>query len=96
MIKVRKRNGFMHDFELEKIRLSILNCANEINYSLDELDIKLLIDEILYMITKVHKNNSSNTISTYELKGMVYCALVNEGFGDIAAVYTDIGFRKYS
>jgi hypothetical protein len=48
------------------------------------------------MITKVHKNNSSNTISTYELKGMVYCALVNEGFGDIAAVYTDIGFRKYS
>lgn len=96
MIKVRKRNGFIHDFDLRKTRLSILNCANEINYSLDEADIKLLLNEVLYMISNVHTNNSSNTISTYELKGMVYCALVNEGFGEVAAKYTNISFRKYS
>lgn len=95
-MKVRKRNGFVYDFEVEKIKKSILNSACNSNISLDECDIKFLIGEILYILNNVHKNNTTRMTSAYELKGIVYCALVNEGFKELATAYMDTGFRKYS
>lgn len=94
-MKVRKRNGFINDFEVSKIETSILKPAYTINSSLTESDVKFLINEILYIINDVHKNNEGNMISAYELKGIVYCALVNEGFKEVAAAYMDTNFRKY-
>lgn len=96
MMKVRKRNGFIRKFETVKIKYSIMNSANDVGVFLTESNIKSLVNEILYMITEVHKDNLSHIISTYELKGMVYCALINEGFSDVAESYMNITFRKYS
>ena len=95
-MKVRKRNGFIYDFEVNKIKTSILNSALNANISLTDSDIKSLINEILYIINNIHKNNPSRVTSAYELKGIVYCALVNEGFKDMATSYMDTNFRKYS
>lgn len=95
-MKVRKRNGFIYDFEVNKIKTSILNSASNANISLTDSNIKSLINEILYIINNIHKNNPSRVTSSYELKGIVYCALVNEGFKDIATSYMDTNFRKYS
>lgn len=95
-MKVRKRNGFIYDFEVNKIKTSILNSALNANISLTDSDVKSLINEILYIINNIHKNNQSRVTSAYELKGIVYCALVNEGFKDIATSYMDTNFRKYS
>lgn len=95
-MQVRKRNGFIRNFKTIKIEYSIINSANDVGIFLTESDIKLLVHEILYMITKVHKDSLSRVISTYELKGMVYCALINEGFSEVAESYMDIAFKKYS
>ncbi len=95
-MKVRKRNGFVYDFNIDKIKTSILNSACNANIFLNESEIKFLINEILYMINNVHKNNTTRMTSSYELKGIVYCALVNEGFKDVATSYMDTNFRKYS
>lgn len=97
-MKVRKRNGFIYDFEVEKIKRSLVNSANNANISLEEeeSDIKFLIGEILYILNNIHKNNTTRMTSAYELKGIVYCALVNEGFKELATAYMDTGFRKYS
>lgn len=95
-MKVRKRNGFIYDFEINKIKKSILNSACNANVSLTDSDIKFLINEILYIINNIHKDNSSSLTTAYELKGIVYCALVNEGFKDVATSYMDTSFRKYS
>lgn len=95
-MKVRKRNGFICDFEIIKIKRSIINSATDAGIFLTESNIKSLVNEILYMITQVYKDKLNYTISTYELKGMVYCALTNGGFLDVAKSYMNIAFRKYS
>ena len=46
-MKVRKRNGFIYDFEVNKIKTSILNSALNANISLTDSDVKSLINEIL-------------------------------------------------
>ncbi len=95
-MKVRKRNGFIYDFEVDKIKTSILNSACDVNVSLSDSDIKFLTNEILYIINDVYKNNTNRITSAYELKGIVYCTLVNESFKDVATSYMDVNFRKYS
>ena len=61
-MKVRKRNGFIYDFEVNKIKTSILNSALNANISLTDSDVKSLINEILYIINNIHKNKKLNNL----------------------------------
>lgn len=95
-MKVIKRNGSIYELNVDKLKTSIINSASDINILLTESDVKLIVNKVLYILNNVHKNDKLRTTSSYELRGIVYYVLVNQGFKNIADSYMDTDFRKYS
>lgn len=93
-MKIIKRNGSIYDLDVDKIKTSILNSANDINVLLTASDVKLLVNKVLSIINNIHKDDKLRITSAYELRGIVYYVLVNQGFKNVANAYMDNGFRK--
>lgn len=93
-MKIIKRSGSIYELDIDKIKTSILNSANDINILLTASDIKVLVNEILSILNDIHKNDKFPTTSAYELRGIVYYVLTHQGFKSIANAYMDNGFRK--
>lgn len=93
-MKVIKRNGSIYELDVDKIKTSILNSASDINILLTASDIKLLINEVLYILNTINKNEKIRKTSAYELRGIIYYVLAEQGFKKIAMAYMDNGFKK--
>jgi transcriptional repressor NrdR len=86
-MKVIKKNGSIDELSLEKIKTSIMNSADDINYTLTESDLHVILNvfkELLDMVT-----GDVKTTSIYELRGLVIESLTRNGFSKVAKSYMD-------
>ena len=82
---VIKRNGNIEEFDINKLRVSIINSADDINFILTEGDINILLNQIKKRLSEL--TNDNRATSTYEIRGLVYHALMNNGFKGIVKSY---------
>lgn len=82
-MNVIKKDGSLQDLNIEKIETSIINASDDINFSLTSANIKDISNEIITVLNKIRKDNTS----TYELVGITIKSLIKLGFRDIAKSY---------
>lgn len=82
-MNVIKNDGTIQNLDIKKIETSILNAANDIDFSLNSSDINDISSEIINVLHKIRKDNTS----TYELVGITIKSLIKLGFRDIAKSY---------
>lgn len=81
---VIKKNGNMEEFDMDKLRLSIVNSADDIKSILNEGDINTVLNQIKRSLSDLTNNRVT---STYEIRGLIYHALMNNGFKNIVKSY---------
>ena len=82
---VIKKNGSHQEFDNEKIRKSINSCKSSIDCYMNEGDIQALASQFNKIFSEVTKGNAHT--STYEIRGIVYHVLMENGFKDVAKTY---------
>lgn len=91
-MNIKKRNNKIDTFIPQKIKTSIINSAYDINYSLTDSDIKLILYNILKTLTDLNGNNQDTSV--YEVRGIIYCILIELGFKEVAISYMNTEFNK--
>ncbi|MFR2266238.1 MAG: ATP cone domain-containing protein, partial [Clostridium sp.] len=84
-MKVIKKDGRLQDFDLEKIKSSILSATNDSKELLNESDVKILVEDINSKMKEVKKDGEDT--SSYEISGIVIAILKRDGFSDIIEKY---------
>ncbi len=87
-MKVKKRNGSIQDFDLDKIRLTLENTSDELGKPLTGADLRLLMGAIEENIMGLEKK----ILESKEIYGIVIDELRNFGFEQIRKAYEE--FRK--
>ncbi|OQB21738.1 MAG: anaerobic ribonucleoside triphosphate reductase [Firmicutes bacterium ADurb.Bin182] len=82
-MQVRKKNGSLQDFNIDKIMLVIEHISDECNQPLTLSDINLIRKSVLKSV----ENKAVDVISTAEIRDIVFSELSRSGFSDIAAAY---------
>lgn len=82
---VLKKNGSYEEFNIHKIRTSIDNCKCSANCFMNEGDLEALTSQFNKILEKVTKGNSHT--STYEIRGIIYHILMDNGFTKVARSY---------
>ena len=82
---VIKKNGSLQEFDIEKIRTSLTNCFCSSNCYMNEGDLNSLSAQFRKILTEVTKDNTHT--STYEIRGIVYHILMENGFINVAKSY---------
>lgn len=90
MMKVIKKDGRLQDFDLEKIKSSILSATNDSKELLNESDVKILVEDINSKMKEVRKDGEDT--SSYEISGIVIAILKRDEFSDIIEKY--VGYEK--
>lgn len=90
MMKVIKKDGRLQDFDLEKIKISILSATNDSKELLNESDVKILVQDINSKMKEVRKDCEDT--SSYEISSIVIAVLKRDGFSDIIEKY--VGYEK--
>ena len=90
MMKVIKKDGRLQDFDLQKIKISILSATNDSKELLNESDVKILVEDINSKMKEVRKDGEDT--SSYEISGIVIAILKRDGFSDIIEKY--VGYEK--
>ena len=90
MMKVIKKDGRLQDFDLEKIKSSILSATNDSKELLNESDVKILVEDINSKMKEVKKDGEDT--SSYEISGIVIAILKRDGFSDI--IEKSVGYEK--
>lgn len=85
---VMKKNGSFQEFNTEKIRNSINSCKNSTSCYMNEGDIQALASQFNKIFSEITKGNSHT--STYEIRGIVYHVLMENGFKNVAKYYMDL------
>lgn len=81
-MKIIKKNGRIEDFDKNKLHTSIDNASRDIKeMSLNESDIRLLVEDVTKEILKIRKDGSPS--SSYEIIGVLTEVLMKDGFGAI-------------
>lgn len=82
-MKIIKNNGRIEEFNLSKIKHSILNASIEINEPLTDADLKIIEKEVLNIL-KVLKREET---SSYEIFAIVLKVLSKLGFMHVCKAY---------
>lgn len=85
MLKVVKKRGNVVDFIPEKIQVSVTNTGNDINISLNQKDIDLIVKEVEDKIKTIR--GTDGTTSSYEIMSVVLTVLHDMGYPKIADAY---------
>ncbi|MNM41859.1 ribonucleotide-diphosphate reductase subunit alpha [compost metagenome] len=84
-MEIIKKDGRIEIFNKKKLSTSIENSARDNETYLNESDLNFLVGYIENMIKNLRKDNSNT--SSYEIKGLVSEALIDNGFKDILNKY---------
>lgn len=84
-MEIIKKDGRIEIFNKKKLSTSIENSARDNETYLNESDLNFLVGYIENMVKNLRKDNS--TTSSYEIKGLVSEALIDNGFKDILNKY---------
>ena len=82
---VIKRKGNIQDLDMDKISASIVNSADDIKFTLTQSDINIVLNQIKKNLAELTKGNRST--STYEIRGLVYHSLIDNGFKAVVRSY---------
>ncbi len=85
LLKVKKRDGRIQTFNLEKIKLSIQNASDDMRMPLNESDVYSIIQAIN---TKIFKKGQ-DIIECNEIHGDVILTLKEFGFNKLAKFYDE-------
>lgn len=85
---VLKKNGTYQEFDMEKIKKSIDNCRCKVNCYMNEGDIQALANQFSKIFSQVTKDNYHT--SSYEIRGIVYHVLMENGFKNVARSYMNL------
>ncbi len=85
MLKVVKKRGNVVDFIPEKIQVSVSNTGNDINISLNQKDIDLIVKEVEDKIKTIR--GTDGITSSYEIMSVVLTVLHDMGYPKIADAY---------
>lgn len=85
---VLKKNGSYQEFDMEKIKKSIDNCRCKVDCYMNEGDIQALANQFKEIFLQVTKDNIHT--SSYEIRGIVYHVLMENGFKNVAKSYMDL------
>ena len=84
-MEVVKKNGSIQDFDIEKIKTSLINCKCAANCSMTEGYINAISTRFKKVLSEVMKDRTQT--STYEIRAIVHHVLVENGFKDVAKAY---------
>lgn len=82
-MEIIKKKGNVEEFNISKVRQSIMNVANEIGQSLTDADLKVIQKNT----EDVLKSLKRETTSSYEVFAIVLNVLSDLGFDNIAKSY---------
>lgn len=82
---VIKKSLTTEKFDINKIRTSLVNSSDEIELPLNEGDIQVLLCQINRKLSELRKDNDAT--SAYEIRGVVYDVLLENGFKNVAKSY---------
>lgn len=82
-MEIIKKKGNAEEFNISKVRQSIMNVANEIGQSLTDADLKVIQKNTEYVL----KSLKRETTSSYEVFAIVLNVLSDLGFDNIAKAY---------
>lgn len=82
---VMKKNGTYQEFDMGKIEKSIVNCKCKVDCYMTEGDIQAITNQFKKIFSQVTKDNHHT--STYEIRGIVYHVLMENGFKNVAKSY---------
>lgn len=82
-MRIIKKNGRIEEFNLSKIRNSILNTSIEINEPLTEADLKIIEKEVLNILKVINREETSS----YEIFAIVLKVLSKLGFNHLCKAY---------
>lgn len=86
-MKVIKRSGYSDELSLDKVKTSIMNSADDINYTLTESDVNVILTVFKELLDMVARD--ANATSVYELRGLILESLTRNGFSKVAKSYID-------
>ena len=85
-MKIIKKDGRVHDFDVKKIKTSINNAANDVSeMSLTESDIKLITEDCINKLKLIRKEDGIT--SSYEVIGVITEVLESDGFNLVLKEY---------
>jgi len=82
-IYVLKKSGEIQQFDIEKLKYSIVNASDEIEQPLNSSDANYIVNKII----EKFKNDGINIIKTINIRSMVIKELVNIGYSEVAHCY---------
>ena len=78
-----KKKGHKEEFNISKVRQSILNASNEINQTFSDSDLNVIEKEVLKKLTLLNREITSS----YEVFSIVLYALKELGFNKVGDAY---------
>ncbi|MCI6693994.1 MULTISPECIES: ATP cone domain-containing protein [unclassified Clostridium] len=84
-MKIIKKDGRIEEFNINKIKTSIENAAKDSGSFLNSSDLRILAADIEKIIKSIRKD--SLITSSYEVTGVIFSALRNDGFNKILKEY---------
>lgn len=78
-----KKKGHKEEFNILKVRQSVLSASNEINEPLSDADLNVIEKEVLKKLTSLDKE----VTSSYEVFAIVLYALKELGFNKVGDTY---------
>lgn len=89
-MRVIKRNSRMQEFDIIKIRSSILGASIDSNTIINEADLKIISNKVAKILQEIRGKDGIS--STYEIFAIIIETLNKDGFEDIAMSY--LGFKN--
>ena len=86
-MKIIKKDGRLEEFNLNKIKTSIENAANDAGALLNQSDLKILSSDVEKAIRTIRKD--SLITSSYEVTGIIFSILKSDGFNNILKSYIE-------
>lgn len=83
-----KKNGRKEDFDIKKVETSLINSAQDIDYTLTDSDLRLITGDIYKIIESLAF--SGRTLSTYEVRGVIYSVLYTNKFLELCRSYMNL------
>ena len=82
-MNIIKKDGVIKEFNISKIKQSILNASNEINEPLTNSDLKIIESEIINILKLLNREKTSS----YEIFAIVLNVLNKLSFNKIGKAY---------
>ena len=87
-MRIIKKNGRVEEFDISKIKYSVLNASNEIKQPLTDSDIKIIEREVIKILKILNREETSS----YEVFSIVLNILKELGFNDVGKAYFNGSF----